>query len=89
VNVEKMNVTENPKISKQVKRIVSDEFQAVESAKGLYDLGLECDIAAEEAYGLLGIDQGKKTKPLYIYRGIITYKYNKQMLIRYGSRGRI
>lgn len=66
VNVEKMNVTENPKIPKQVERIVSDEFRAVVSAKGLYDPRLEYDIAAEEAYGLLGIDREKKTKLFYI-----------------------
>ncbi len=41
MNVEKMHVTENPKIPKQVERIVSDELKAVEAAKGLYDLGLD------------------------------------------------
>ncbi|HID20668.1 MAG TPA: hypothetical protein EYP28_07035, partial [Methanophagales archaeon] len=56
VNVEKMNVTENPKIPKQVESIVSDEFKAVESAKGLYDLGLDVyKVAVIISPGALGL----------------------------------
>ena len=61
VNVEKMNVTENPKIPKQVDRIVSDELRAVEAAHGLYDLGLDAyKVAVILSSGALGLRSAKK-----------------------------
>ncbi len=64
VTVEKMNVTENPKIPKQVESIVSDELRAVESAKGLYDLGLDVYKVAEIlSAGTLGLHRDKKMVP--------------------------
>jgi hypothetical protein len=64
VNVEKMNVTENPKIPKQVDRIVSDELKAVEAAHGLYDLGLDVyKVAVILSSGTLGLRSAKKMVP--------------------------
>ena len=64
VNVEKLNVTENPKIPKQVERIVSDELRAVEAAKGLYDLGLDVyKVAVILSAGTLGLVRDKKMVP--------------------------
>jgi hypothetical protein len=64
VNVEKMHVTENPKIPKKVDRIVSDELKAVESAKGLYDLGLDVyKVAVILSSGALGLHRAKKMVP--------------------------
>nr|CBH37091.1 conserved hypothetical protein, containing DUF650 and DUF651 domains [uncultured archaeon] len=64
VTVEKMNVTENPKIPKQVESIVSDELRAVESAKELYDLGLDVYKVAEIlSAGTLGLHRDKKMVP--------------------------
>jgi hypothetical protein len=64
VNVEKMNVTENPKIPKQVDRIVSDELKAVEAAKGLYNLGLDVyKVAVILSSGTLGLRSAKKMVP--------------------------
>ena len=64
VNVEKMNVTENPKIPKKVDRIVSDELRAVEAAKGLYDLGLDVyKVAVILSSGTLGLRRAKKMVP--------------------------
>jgi hypothetical protein len=64
VNVEKMNVTENPKIPKKVDRIVSDELRAVESAHGLYDLGLDVyKVAVILSSGTLGLRSAKKMVP--------------------------
>jgi len=64
VNVEKMNVTENPKIPKKVDRIVSDELRASEAAKGLYDLGLDVyKVAVILSSGTLGLRSAKKMVP--------------------------
>ena len=64
VNVEKMNVTENPKIPKKVECIVSDELRAVEAAKGLYDLGLDVyKVAVILSSGALGLRSAKKMVP--------------------------
>jgi hypothetical protein len=64
VNVEKMHVTENPKIPKQVDRIVSDELRAVEAAHGLYDLGLDVyKVAVILSSGTLGLRSAKKLVP--------------------------
>lgn len=64
VNVEKMHVTENPKIPKKVDRIVSDELRAVEAAKGLYDLGLDVyKVAVILSSGALGLRSAKKMVP--------------------------
>ncbi len=64
VNVEKMHVTENPKIPKKVDRIVSDEFRAVEAAEGLYDLGLDVyKVAVILSSGALGLRSAKKMVP--------------------------
>ena len=64
VNVEKMHVTENPKIPKKVDRIVSDELRAVEAAEGLYDLGLDVyKVAVILSSGALGLRSAKKMVP--------------------------
>lgn len=64
VNVEKMNITDNPKIPKKVDRIVSDELKAVEAAKGLYDLGLDVyKVAVILSSGTLGLRSAKKMVP--------------------------
>ena len=64
VNVEKMHVTENPKIAKKVERIVSDELRAGEAAKGLYDLGLDVYKVAEIlSSGSLGLRRAQKMVP--------------------------
>ncbi|NQE52007.1 hypothetical protein C5S29_00340, partial [ANME-1 cluster archaeon GoMg3.2] len=53
-----------PKIPKQVESIVSDELKAVESAKGLYDLGLDVYKVAEIlSAGTLGLHRDKKMVP--------------------------
>jgi len=63
-NVEKMHVTENPQIPKKVDRIVSDELRAVESAKELYDLGLDVyKVAVILSSGALGLRSAKKMVP--------------------------
>lgn len=64
VNVEKMNVTGNPKIPKKVDRIVSDELKAVEAANELYDLGLDVyKVAVILSSGTLGLRSAKKMVP--------------------------
>ena len=64
VNVEKMHVAENPKIPKQVDRIVSDDIKAVEAAHGLYDLGLDVyKVSTILSSGALGLHDAQKMVP--------------------------
>ena len=64
VNVEKMHVAENPKIPKQVDRIVSDDIKAVEAAHGLYDLGLDVyKVSTILSSGALGLSSAQKMVP--------------------------
>ncbi len=64
VKVEKMKVTENPKIPKKVERIVSDDIIAVEAANALYELGLDVyKVSAVLSSGALGLSRGKKMVP--------------------------
>ncbi len=64
VNVETMKVTENPKIPRQVDRIVSDDLKAVEAAHGLYDLGLDVyKVSTILSSGALGLSSAKKMVP--------------------------
>jgi hypothetical protein len=64
VNVETMKVTENPKIPKQVDRIVSDDIKAVEAAHGLYDLGLDVyKVSTILSSGALGLHDAQKMVP--------------------------
>ncbi|GEM_PF-5879560 len=61
VNVERMHVTENPKIPKKVDRIVADELKAREAAHGLYDLGLDVyKVAMILSSGALGLHSAQK-----------------------------
>ncbi len=64
VNVETMHVAENPKIPKQVDRIVSDEIKAAEAAHGLYDLGLDVyKVSTILSSGALGLHDAQKMVP--------------------------
>jgi len=64
VNVEKMEVTENPKIPRQVDRIVSDELKAGEAAHELYRLGLDVyKVAVILSSGALGLRAAQKMVP--------------------------
>lgn len=64
VAIEKMQVTENPKISPQVDRIVSDELKAAEAAQELYKLGLDVyKLAVILSSGALGQPATKKMVP--------------------------
>ena len=56
-----MHVTANPKIPKQVDRIVSDELKAVEAAQGLYKLGLDVyKVTTILSSGVLGLRGAQK-----------------------------
>ncbi|MBN1762424.1 MAG: hypothetical protein JW878_05020 [Methanomicrobia archaeon] len=64
VNVEKMHVAENPKIPKQVDRIVSDDIKAVEAAHSLYGLGLDVyKVSTILSSGALGLSQAQRMVP--------------------------
>ncbi|HID20309.1 MAG TPA: hypothetical protein EYP28_05175 [Methanophagales archaeon] len=64
VNVERMHVTDNPKIPKQVDRIVCDELKAVEAAHGLYELGLDVyKVTTILSSGALGLRGAQKMVP--------------------------
>ncbi len=64
VKVEKMKVTENPRIPKKVESIVSDELRAEEAAKALYDLGLDVyKVSVILSSGALGLSSDKKMVP--------------------------
>jgi hypothetical protein len=67
VNVERMHVTDNPKIPKQVDRIVCDELKAVEAAHGLYELGLDVyKVTTILSSGALGLRGAQKMVPTLI-----------------------
>ena len=67
MNVERMHVTDNPKIPKQVDRIVSDELKAVEAAHGLYELGLDVyKVTTILSSGALGLRGAQKMVPTLI-----------------------
>jgi hypothetical protein len=64
VNVETLHVTENPKIPKQVDRIVTDELKAFEAANSLYKLGLDVyKVATILSSGALGLRQSQRMVP--------------------------
>lgn len=64
VTVEAMHVAENPKIPRQVDRIVSDELKAAEAAHGLYNLGLDVyKVATILSSGALGRREAQKMVP--------------------------
>jgi hypothetical protein len=64
VKVERMHATDNPKIPKQVDRIVYDELKAVEAAHGLYELGLDVyKVTTILSSGALGLRSAQKMVP--------------------------
>ena len=62
--LEKLRVTENPKISRRVDRIVSDELKAGQQGYELYRSGLDVyKISAILSSGALGLERNRKMVP--------------------------
>jgi len=63
-SVEKLRVTENVKISRQVDKVVSDELKASEAANVLYKSGIDVyKISSILSSGALGLEQNRKMVP--------------------------
>lgn len=63
-SLEKMKITENPKISNRVERIVRDEIKASEAGVMLYDLGQDVyKISSILSSGIMGMEERKKLVP--------------------------
>lgn len=63
-SLEKMKITENPKISNRVERIVRDEIKASEAGVMLYSLGQDVyKISSILSSGIMGMEERKKLVP--------------------------
>jgi hypothetical protein len=63
-SLEKFRITENPKISQKVEKIVSDEIKAKEAGFLLYDKGVDVyKISTILSSGILGMEKNKKLVP--------------------------
>lgn len=63
-SLEKFRITENPKISHKVEKIVSDEIKAKEAGFLLYDKGVDVyKISTILSSGILGMEKNKKLVP--------------------------